>query len=535
MEKRVWTLYRVSTLSQANNHDITLQRKACLSFIENQSNSIWSLEREFRELAVSGYKYTINERNMLKRILEGARQQEFDVLLVFMFDRLGRNSEEMKMLIEQVQAYGIQIWSVVEGEWSGSNYSYFSQATLEVERTSQRVKQRLRQMNEEGIFTGGTAPYGYRLVENSNGKKSLVTDQEEVKVVLYIFNLALSHHYGCSKIAQQLNHLGIKTRNNKTWIYNTVSRLLRNPVYIGRPAYNKYKEKGHKTARDEWKLQPKNHELSIIPEEQFYQVQEMMEERKPAERTNAQPVGEDFLLAGIVICAYCGKKLKAENNYNRSKSKVTGEIKKTIYRRYVCEHAKNKQEFHGQRDFGADKYERLVVKEVLRIVRAVKEKGFTLKNEEMYNREFLLKQDQIEGLKQDIKRDYQYLFTLKKQAAALSILKAQEDKLDELSDKLLLLEEEMNHIVTSLKELKNLRDELEHWEQKFNTGSSSRKKEMMKRIIQRVELRKNDLILELKVDVSNKEEVKEESPVYRLGSCSKHITCVKNVRALQLR
>lgn len=145
MKKRVWTLYRVSTLSQANNHDITLQRKACLSFIGNQNNSVWSLEREFRELAVSGYKYTVNERNRMKRILEGAKQQEFDILLVFMFDRLGRNSEEMQVLIEQIEAYGIQIWSVIEGKWSGSNYSYFGQAALEVERTSQRVKQRLRQ------------------------------------------------------------------------------------------------------------------------------------------------------------------------------------------------------------------------------------------------------------------------------------------------------------------------------------------------------------------------------------------------------
>ncbi|MDQ0245252.1 DNA invertase Pin-like site-specific DNA recombinase/DNA-binding transcriptional MerR regulator [Bacillus fengqiuensis] len=523
MKKRVWTLYRVSTLSQANNHDITLQRKACLSFIGNQNNSIWSLEREFRELAVSGYKYTVNERNRLKRILEGAKQQEFDILLVFMFDRLGRNSEEMQGLIEQVQAYGIQIWSVIEGQWSGSNYSYFGQAALEVERTSQRVKQRLRQMNEEGIFTGGTAPYGYKLIENSNGKKSLVIDQKEAKVILYIFNLALNHQYGCSKIAQQLNHLDIKTRNNKTWIYNTVSRLLRNPVYIGRPAYNKYKEKGHKIVRDKWKLQPKNHGLSIVPEGQFYQVQEMMEGRKPAGRTNEQAVGEDFLLAEIVICAYCGKKLKAENNYNRSKSKVTGKIKKTIYRRYVCEHAKNKQEFHGQRDFGADKYEGLVVKEVLRTIRAAKEKGFTLKSEEMYSREFLLKQNPVEGLKQDIKRGYQDLFTLKGQATVLSVLKEQEDKLAELNDKLLLLEEEMNHIVTNLKELKNLRDELEHWEQKFSTGSMKIKKEMIKRVIQHAELRKNDLVLELNVDVSNRGEIKEAGTIYEFSSYSKQI------------
>lgn len=87
---------------------------------------------------------------------------------------------------------------------------------------------------------------------------------------------------------------------------------------------------------------------------------------------------------------------------------------------------------------------------------------------------------------------------------------------DELNDMLLLLEEEMSHIVTNLKELRNLRNELEHWEQKFSTGTLKIKKEMLKRIIWRAELRKNDLALELKVDVDNMEEIKEVSAIYRM-------------------
>ncbi|WP_059173209.1 hypothetical protein [Bacillus sp. FJAT-27445] len=48
-------------------------------------------------------------------------------------------------------------------------------------------------------------------------------------------------------------------------------------------------------------------------------------------------------------------------NRNRPKSKNGVKKETKIYRRYVCDHAKNKLEYHGQRDLGADKHENLII------------------------------------------------------------------------------------------------------------------------------------------------------------------------------
>ena len=45
-----------------------------------------------------------------------ALRGEFDILLVFMFDRLGRKSDETPFIVEWLCSQGIKVWSVNEGE-----------------------------------------------------------------------------------------------------------------------------------------------------------------------------------------------------------------------------------------------------------------------------------------------------------------------------------------------------------------------------------------------------------------------------------
>lgn len=69
-------------------------------------------------------------------------------------------------------------------------------------------------------------------------------------------------------------------------------------------------------------------------------MQQLLDKRKALLKTSNNSVKEEFLLNGIATCGYCGRKLKAENNYNSYYCPITGEKFKRIYRRYVCEHAK---------------------------------------------------------------------------------------------------------------------------------------------------------------------------------------------------
>ena len=69
-----------------------------------------------QEIGVSGYKVSTDDLVKLKRIRKAAEQGEFDILLVFMYDRLGRNLNETPFIAEWFTKKGIHVWSVYEGE-----------------------------------------------------------------------------------------------------------------------------------------------------------------------------------------------------------------------------------------------------------------------------------------------------------------------------------------------------------------------------------------------------------------------------------
>lgn len=111
--KRVYCLYRVSTIGQVDKNDIPMQRQACHTFAKEKG---WQIIEEFSEKGVSGYKKSADQREALQELKQAALQKRFDVLLVFMFDRLGRRDDETPFVVEWFVKNGIEVWSVAEGE-----------------------------------------------------------------------------------------------------------------------------------------------------------------------------------------------------------------------------------------------------------------------------------------------------------------------------------------------------------------------------------------------------------------------------------
>ena len=107
--KRVVCLYRVSTKGQVDKNDIPMQRIECHKFIQEQND--WVLVHEYYEKGVSGFKKSALERDVLQQIKTDALKNQFDILLVFMFDRLGRREDETPFVVEWFSKQGIEIWS----------------------------------------------------------------------------------------------------------------------------------------------------------------------------------------------------------------------------------------------------------------------------------------------------------------------------------------------------------------------------------------------------------------------------------------
>ena len=248
MAERVYCLYGVSTSKQVehddqNQADIPMQRKACHDFADKMG---WIIVGEEKETGVSGYKVSADDRDKLQLIKKYAEQGKFDILLVFMFDRLGRKSDETPFVVEWFAKKGVRVWSVKEGEQRFeshtdrlTNYIRFWQADGESQKTSMRTKTALGQMVEEGRFRGGNAPYGYRLEKSGilNKRKHevymLVIDEDEARVVRMMFDLCVSSGYGRWRLANFLNDHGIKNRKGQNWHDASVGGILHNPLYKG--------------------------------------------------------------------------------------------------------------------------------------------------------------------------------------------------------------------------------------------------------------------------------------------------------------
>ena len=197
MKKRVYTLYRVSTKGQVEKDDIPMQKEACRNFAESQG---WEIVKEFSEKGVSGFKKSAKERDELQKIQQAAMEGKFDILLVFMFDRLGRRDDETPFIVEWFTKQGIEVWSVNEGQQRFDthvdklmNYIRYWQASGESLKTSVRTRTRLEQLTGEGHYTGGTVAFGYKRVRLGRVNKKnqevcdLVIDEAEAEIVRQIF------------------------------------------------------------------------------------------------------------------------------------------------------------------------------------------------------------------------------------------------------------------------------------------------------------------------------------------------------------
>ena len=204
--KRVYCLYRVSTLGQVEKDDIPMQRQACHAFAEKQG---WQIIAEFSEKGVSGFKQSAEQREALVAIKQAAILKKFDVLLVFMFDRLGRRDDETPFVVEWFVKNGIAVWSVMEGEQRFENhvdkllnYIRFWQSSGESIKTALRTRVRMEQLIQENGYVGGTAPYGYRLCKLGRVHKrgfevhDLLMDPAKAEVIKTIFRLYCEEDMG---------------------------------------------------------------------------------------------------------------------------------------------------------------------------------------------------------------------------------------------------------------------------------------------------------------------------------------------------
>lgn len=336
--KRVICLYRVSTVGQVDHDDIPMQKLACREYAATHPD--WETVDEISEKGVSGYKVSTNARDAIVEIKKRAVTHQFDVLLVFMFDRLGRRDDETPFVVQWFVQQGIEVWSAREGEQRFDNhvdkllnYIRFWQASGESEKTAICVKTKHAQMVQEGQYRGGHIPFGYKLEHQGRTNKKnqqvrdLVVDEDEAIIVREIFDLLTNHGYGTNRVAQLLNDRGIKTKRGTTlWRGTTIRSLIENPIYIGI-----YHMQGVQS-------EPFDH-LKIIDEDLYAKCIQTVKGRSTRNygSESITPIRTDTrsLLTGIIYCEHCGCRL-CYNHHHEVRKKADGSDAVYDYEVYRC-------------------------------------------------------------------------------------------------------------------------------------------------------------------------------------------------------
>ena len=197
-----------------------------------------------------------------------------------------------------------------------------------LEDLSENIRKTFAVKRKQGLHIGSFVCYGYK--RSPENKNKLVVDTEVADVIKLIFNL-YEQGNGVTKIAQILNDKGILTptkykqsqginfknqgKNINYWCESTVSKILKNEVYIGNlvQGYNRkvsYKSKKMKNQpKSEWIIVENTHE-PIITKEQFYKVRELFKSK-----TRRCKNGEVHLFANKLVCLDCATKLyKCQND-----------------------------------------------------------------------------------------------------------------------------------------------------------------------------------------------------------------------------
>jgi site-specific DNA recombinase len=516
--KRVWNLYRVSTKGQVNSDDdIPMQKKACHNFADKQGD--WKITNELFERGVSGWSKSADERDALNTIREAAVNKEFDILLVFMFDRLGRREDETPFVINFLHQNNVEVWSVQEGKRKMDSHvdkliNYISswQSSGESIKTSLRVRESKKQLSEQGYFQGGKPPYGYKIVETDQTHwkdkerkiKELVPDDNEAMIIKLIFDLYVTKHYGYRKIADFLNGNGYKNRNNTLFRISLIQRILSNSIYIGLKRYKSFDGQENDT-------QPYNEKLRIVSDAMYEKAQEIRNKKKSSLNSQDResiPLAGKLMCSGFAYCYYCNSKLSGNYLYRKNQKPHNKEeyyINK-IYR-YRCPLNKGKvAEEHMKNIWGAKKFDEMVIEQTKAMMKMIdideyRDRSINKKVESIQRKENnlqLMKSDnkkllmQLDKLNSEIANALmgESSFTPDQLSSAIENLK---NKIETNKASIEKLENEISFERDNYNDIEIKVNEYSNWEEKFDNADSDTKKAMLSRAVKKVYFMQEDV------------------------------------------
>ncbi|HEX9869191.1 MAG TPA: recombinase family protein [Candidatus Tectomicrobia bacterium] len=335
-DTRMVALYaRVSSDQQAKSGTIESQIAALKERIAADGEQI-AEDMRFIDAGVSGATLI---RPQLERLRDRAALGLIERLYVLSPDRLSRKYAHQVLLMEELSACGVEVVFLNHAIGASPEEALLLQMQgmiSEYERA--KIMERNRRGKLHGAKRGSvnvlsTAPYGYRYIrKQADGTPAqYVIDLPQAATVRQIFAWIGVERLSIGEVVRRLTEAGVLTASGKPyWDRSVVWGMLQNPAYMGRAAFGKTQacdplprvraqrhsadtpKKGYSAVRTEpsgWIEIPVP---AIINEALFLAVQEQLDENRKSARQRRH--GAVYLLQGLTVCgqcryAYYGKKV----------------------------------------------------------------------------------------------------------------------------------------------------------------------------------------------------------------------------------
>lgn len=545
VEKKITArmLLRVSSSQQLDaDGDLTVQRRIVEDYIRVHEE--WALDSnkpEYYEGGVSGFKNSVDDRQALQDILTDAMKGEFEILVCYKDDRLGRREDEIPQYIKKLASFGVLVYTVKDGCITPQshiedllNYIRYWHAEGSSIDTSQRVKDAAKENVRLGRNQGGNAPYGYKLEfsgEYSKHQRALkmkVIDPERAEIVRYMYHLAKTSGYGSQKIASILNSdeaMRAMSPNGEIWKGGTVRDILRNPIYTGYEAYNRReKRNGHyiRLNHSEWTLSEEcNEKIQIISPELWEEVQELREQRKKQIETRKESNGHVqtktsklLALLDVVHCGYCGRKLTNGSKYNYWTTK-DGEKRKSAVGYYRCQSKHQGELCEGKTSYRADNIEANVFDFVIDYLASLEDNSVVLtklieterEQKTVTQRNIKNKQKALEQVGKNIKvlEDNIPLALSGECPFSADELREQirrnREKQQELEEEINKMESDMSTRYSEVAEVDKFVSRIPEWKEVFKSGSVDEKRVIINKLIERIDVWDGKIQIHVRVNL----------------------------------
>ena len=324
---------RVSTEEQARgeNNSLDSQIHRCERYLSSNYDDPAAMRRPriYRE---EGYSGKNTNRPAFQKMMGDIRKGSVETVVFTELSRISRSVTDFLGLVQEFETLGVEFVSLREKFDTTIPHGKLIMTILmalnefEREQTSLRTRLNMRARAEQGLWSGGVVPLGYRLRPNKSGL--LEVDEKAAAIVRAIFE-TYTELGSIARTLESLKERGInrpayqnkagELRAARDFSDGSIRNMLQNPTYLGLKEVNRRNrrlsaKKLAKVPQEERYHTVKAVWPGIVSRAVYARATQIMDRNRETKHSCLDKKRHDYILSGLVYCRTCEELLEGESS-----------------------------------------------------------------------------------------------------------------------------------------------------------------------------------------------------------------------------